>query len=78
MATALRRLLALSRLQPVIAHTSSSILPLSFFDALAYAPAYFLVISALTCIDNPLPMPTTIRDTRGQFQMRHRTTFAGT
>ncbi|QHO90222.1 hypothetical protein CWT12_01180 [Actinomyces sp. 432] len=67
MATARRRRLALSRLQPVTAHTSSSILPLSFLDALAYAPAYFLVISALACIDNPLPMPTTIRDSRGQF-----------
>ncbi|WP_168190747.1 hypothetical protein [Actinomyces qiguomingii] len=50
---------------------------MSFFDALAYAPAYFLVISALARIDNPLPMPTTVRDSRGQFQMRHRTSRAG-
>ena len=44
MATVLRRRLAPSRLQPITARTSSSIRPLSFFDALAYAPAYFLVI----------------------------------
>ena len=77
MATVLRRRLAPSRLQPITARTSSSIRPLSFFDALAYAPTYFLVISTLARIDNPLPMPTTIRDFRGQFQMRHRTSFAG-
>ncbi|WP_180272173.1 hypothetical protein [Actinomyces ruminis] len=34
---------------------------------MAYAPAYFLVISALARTDNPLPMPTTIRDSRGQY-----------
>ena len=77
MATVLRRRLAPSRLQPITARTSSSIRPLSIFDALAYAPAYFLVISTLARIDNPLPMPTTIRDFRGRFQMRHRTSFAG-
>lgn len=59
------------------AHTSSSIRPLSPLDALAYTPAYFLVISALARIDNPLPMPTTIRDSRGQFHIRHQPPFAG-
>ncbi|RAX22023.1 MULTISPECIES: hypothetical protein [unclassified Actinomyces] len=45
--------------------------PVLLGAASAYGPAYFLVISALACIDNPLPMPTTIRNSPGQFQMRH-------
>ena len=44
---------------------------LSFFDAFAYALAYLLVISALVCIDNPLPMPATVHGLRGQFSARH-------
>ena len=57
--------------------TSSSIRPLSFFDAFAYAPAYFPVISALARIDNPLPMPATVHGFRGQSHVRHRAPFAG-
>jgi len=45
---------------------------LSFFDALVYTLAYFPVISALACIDNPFPMPTTVHELRGQPYMRHR------
>ena len=52
------RLRALSRDQPVTATTSSSSLPLSFFDALAYALANFVVISARDPIDSPLLTPT--------------------
>ena len=76
-AAATRRRRALSRLQPVTEQTSSSIRPLSFFDAFAYAPAYFPVISALARIDNPLPMPATVHDFRGQSHVRHRAPFAG-
>ena len=76
-AAATRRRRALSRLQPVTEQTSSSIRPLSFFDAFAYAPAYFPVISALARIDNPLPMPATAHDFRGQSHVRHRAPFAG-
>ena len=54
-ATSLRR--ALSRLQPVTATTSSNIRPLSCLEALAYALAYLIVISARDFIDNPLPIP---------------------
>lgn len=50
---------------------------MSFFDAFAYALAYLPVISALACIDNPLPMPTTVHELRGQSYMRHRASFAG-
>ncbi len=71
-----RRRRALSRFQPVTAHTSSSIRPLSPLDALAYAVAYFLVISTLAPIDSSLPMPTTARGFRGHFHMRHETPFA--
>uniref|UniRef100_UPI003C6EC837 hypothetical protein n=1 Tax=Actinomyces naeslundii TaxID=1655 RepID=UPI003C6EC837 len=39
--------------------------------------AYFPVISALACIDNPLPMPTTVHELRGQSYMRHRASYAG-
>ena len=59
------------------AQTSSRIHPLSFFDALVYTLAYFPVISALACIDNPLPMPTTVHELRGQSYMRHRASYAG-
>ena len=50
---------------------------MSFFDALVYTLAYFPVISALACIDNPLPMPTTVHELRGQSYMRHRASYAG-
>lgn len=50
---------------------------MSFFDAFAYALAYLLVISALGCIDNPLPVPTTVHGLRGQSYARHRAFFAG-
>lgn len=56
-AAADRRHRPLSRDHPVTATTSSSNRPLSFFDALAYSRAYFLVISALDAIDNPIPIP---------------------
>lgn len=46
---------ALSRDQPVFATTSSKSLPCCFFDALAYAVAYFAVISTRADIDNSLP-----------------------
>ena len=59
------------------AQTSSRIRPLSFFDALVYTLAYFPVISALARIDNPLPMPTTVHELRGQSYMRHRPSYAG-
>ena len=48
---------------------------MSFFDAFAYALAYLLVISALVCIDNPLPVPTTVHGLRGQSYARHRASF---
>ena len=48
---------------------------MSFFDALVYTLAYFPVISALACIDNPLPMPTTVHELRGQSYMRHRPSY---
>jgi len=35
------------------------------------------VISALARIDNPLPMPATVHDFRGQSHVRHRAPFAG-
>ena len=54
-ATNRRRALSLD--QPVTATTSSSIRPRSFFPARAYALAYFAVISARDCIDNPLLIP---------------------
>ncbi len=57
LAAAVSRRRALSRDQPVTATTSSRILPLSFFDAFAYALAYLVVISARDAIDNPLFMP---------------------
>lgn len=50
---------------------------LSFFDAFAYALAYLLVISALVCIDNPLPVPTTVHGLRGHPYVRHRASCAG-
>ena len=50
---------------------------MSFFDALVYTLAYFPVISALARIDNPLPMPTTVHELRGQSYMRHRPSYAG-
>ena len=50
---------------------------MSFFDALVYTLAYFPVISALARIDNPLPMPTTVHEFRGQSYVRHRASFAG-
>ena len=50
---------------------------MSFFDALVYTLAYFPVISALACIDNPLPMPITVHELRGQSYVRHRASFAG-
>ncbi|EJF47624.1 hypothetical protein HMPREF1318_2342, partial [Actinomyces massiliensis F0489] len=50
---------------------------MSFVDALVYTLAYFPVISALARIDNPLPMPTTVHELRGQSYMRHRPSYAG-
>ena len=50
---------------------------MSFFDALVYTLAYLPVISALARIDNPLPMPTTVHELRGQSYMRHRPSYAG-
>ena len=54
---ATRRRRALSRDQPVTSTTASRTRPLSFFEALAYALAYFVVTSARDVIDNPLLMP---------------------
>ncbi|EGE38407.1 hypothetical protein HMPREF0059_01263 [Actinomyces viscosus C505] len=59
------------------AQTSSRTPTLSFFNAFVYALAYLPVISALACIDNPLPMPTTVHELRGQSYMRHRASYAG-
>lgn len=47
---------ASSRLRPVTAQILSKIYPLPFLKALAY----LLVISALTCVNNPLPTSTAV------------------
>lgn len=65
LAATAKRLRALSLDQPVTATTSSSNTPLSFFDARAYALAYFAVISTLALIDSLLPMPRMMPAVRG-------------
>ena len=77
LAAATRRRRALSRLQPVTAQTSSRIRPLSFFDALVYALAYFPVISALACTRQPTSHAHHGPQLRGQSYMRHRPSYAG-
>jgi len=55
---------AFARDQPVVATSSSSNRPRTFFDADAYSRAYFFVISRLAPIDSPEPIPPAHRSTR--------------
>jgi hypothetical protein len=77
---------ALSLDHPVTSHNWVRIYDFSFFGALAYRLAYFLVIPALDSIDNPLPIRPPWRPSppvwkrgslRGQKSVRHRPLHAG-
>ncbi len=63
---------AFARDQPVVATSSSSIRPRTFFDAAPYSRAYFFVISRLVDIDNE-PIPPSHQHTRAPEHPNTRT-----
>lgn len=77
LATVVRRRLALSLLQPVTVHTSFSIRPLFFLDALAYAPSVLPGGLGLGPHRQPASHAQPRRDSRGPLQMRHLVSLAG-